>query len=45
MTFKVILDFIEDLRLHNVSIHRKQNWFINECSRKKKAKTPDPALF
>ena len=40
MTFEVILYFMKNLRLHNVSIHRKfyQNRFINEYGRKKKAK-------
>jgi hypothetical protein len=40
MTFEVILYFITNLCLHNVSIHRNfdQNWFINEYARKKKAK-------
>ena len=34
---------MKNLRLHNVSIHRKfyQNRFINECARKKKAKIPE----
>ena len=43
MTFEVILDFLNSLRLHNVSIHRdfEQNQFINECARKKKAKIPE----
>ena len=40
MTFEVIIYFIKNLRLHNVSIHRNfyQNWFINEYDIKKKAK-------
>ena len=43
MTFKVIHDVIKKLRLYNVSIHRnfKQNWFINECARKKTVKIPE----
>ena len=41
MTFEVILYFITNLCLHNVSIHRNfdQNWFINEYARKKKLKS------
>ena len=41
MTFEVILYFKKNLRLLNVSIHRffNQNWFINDCARKKKAKS------
>ena len=41
MTFEVILQFMKKLRLLNVSIHRNvdQNRFINECARKKKAKS------
>ena len=40
MTYKVILNFMNNLRFYIVSIHRKfyQNRFINECTRKKKAK-------
>ena len=40
MTFEVIIYFMKNLRLHNVSIHRNfyQNRFINEYDRKKKAK-------
>ena len=43
MTSEVILHFMKNLRLHNVSIHRNfyQNRFINECARKKKAKIPE----
>ena len=39
MTFEVILHFIQNLSLHDVSIHRNfdQNRFINKCARKKKA--------
>ena len=42
MIFEVILDFMKNLRLRNVNIHRKfeQNRLINECVRKKKAKIP-----
>ena len=42
VTFEVILHFMKNLRLHNVSIHRNfnQNRFINECDRKRKAKIP-----
>ena len=42
MTFEVILHFMKRLRLNIASIHRNfyQNWFINECARKKKAKIP-----
>ena len=41
ITFGVILYFIQNLRIFNVSIHRifYQNHFINECARKKKAKS------
>ena len=40
MTFEVIFQLMEYLRLHNVSLHRSfyQNWFINECDRKNQAK-------
>ena len=40
MTFEVILYFMKNLCLHNVSIHTNfyQNRFINEYDRKKKAK-------
>ena len=40
MTFEVILYFMNNFCLHNVSIHRNfdQNQFINEYARKKKAK-------
>ena len=40
VTFEVILNFIKNLHLHNVSIHTNfyQNRFINEYDRKKKAK-------
>ena len=36
MTFKIMLHFMKDLRLTNVSIHRKfnQNRIINECAGK-----------
>ena len=46
MTFEVILDFMKNLRLHNVSIHRnfEQNWFINECDTKKKLKSRNPGV-
>ena len=41
-TSDVILYFMENLRLHNVSIHRNfyQNLFIKEYARKKKVKIP-----
>ena len=47
MTFEVLLYFIHNLRLHNVSIHRNvyQNWFINEYARKKKEKEKPVASF
>ena len=37
-----MLYLIENVRLLNVSIHSffYQNRFLNECARKKKAKTP-----
>ena len=40
MTFKVIVHFIKNMRLHIVSIHKffYYNRFINECVRKNKAK-------
>ena len=40
MTFDVILYFMKNLHLHNVSIQGNfyQNQFINEYARKKKAK-------
>ena len=43
MTSEVILRFMKNLRLHNVSIHRNfyQNRSINEFARKKKAKIPE----
>ena len=39
-TIEVILYFIENLHLYNVSIHRifYQNWFLNKYARMKKAK-------
>ena len=42
MTFEVILEYMNTLCLHNVSIHRnfEPNQFINECARKKKPKMP-----
>jgi hypothetical protein len=46
MTFKVILYFMKDLRLLNVSIHRIfKNLLIIECARKKKAKIPESPSF
>ena len=47
MTFEVILYFMKNLRLYNVSIHRifYQNRFINEYARKKKAKIPEFPSF
>ena len=43
MTSEVILNFIKNLHLHNVSIHRNffKNRFINECAKKKKDKIPE----
>ena len=43
MTSEVKLDFINNLHLHNVSIHRKfkQKRFIKECVRKKKPRIPE----
>ena len=42
MTFEVILNQIEYLRINNVSIHTDfyKNRFLNECARKKFLKFP-----
>ena len=47
MTFEVIIYFMKNLRLYNVSIHRNfyQNRFINEYARKKKAKISESWSF
>ena len=50
MNTEVILEFMKNVHLHNVSIHRKfyQNRFINKCVRKKKAKilqSRSPGVF
>ena len=47
MTFKVIIYFMKNLRLHNVSIHNffYQNRLINEYVRKKKAKISESRSF
>ena len=47
MTFEVILIKMKYLCLHNISIHINlyQNWFINECARKIKAKILESHSF
>ena len=47
MTFEVILHFMKNMFVVNVSIHRNfyQNWFINECARRKKAKILESLSF
>ena len=48
MTFEVILHFMKNVPLLNVSIHKNilSKWFINEYARKKKPEIPQfPSFF
>ena len=47
MTSEVLLHFLTEMRLHNVSIHRKfyDIQFTEECARKKKVKILESHRF